>query len=89
MSLALFLEQLFNGFQTGITLFLISAGLTIILGTMNFVNLAHGSQVMIGAYVATYFFGLTENKDVNILAQFPGARADSLSILDQFSPKPQ
>ena len=71
MSLALFLEQLFNGFQTGITLFLISAGLTIILGTMNFVNLAHGSQVMIGAYVATYFFGLTESFFLAIIFAIP------------------
>ena len=71
MSLALFLEQLFNGFQTGITLFLISAGLTIILGTMNFVNLAHGSQVMIGAYVATYFFGLTESFLLGIIFAIP------------------
>ena len=71
MSLALFLEQLFNGFQTGITLFLISAGLTIILGTMNFVNLAHGSQVMIGAYVATYFFGLTESFFLGIIFAVP------------------
>ncbi len=71
MSLALFLEQLFNGFQTGITLFLISAGLTIILGTMNFVNLAHGSQVMIGAYVATYFFGLTESFFLGIIFAIP------------------
>ena len=71
MSLALFLEQLFNGFQSGITLFLISAGLTIILGTMNFVNLAHGSQVMIGAYVATYFFGLTESFFLGIIFAIP------------------
>ena len=71
MSLALFLEQLFNGFQTGITLFLISAGLTIILGTMNFVNLAHGSQVMIGAYVATYFFGLTDSFFLGIIFAIP------------------
>ena len=71
MSLALFLEQLFNGFQTGITLFLISAGLTIVLGTMKFVNLAHGSQVMIGAYVATYFFGLTESFFLGIIFAIP------------------
>ena len=62
---------MFNGFQTGITLFLISAGLTIILGTMNFVNLAHGSQVMIGAYVATYFFGLTESFFLGIIFAVP------------------
>ncbi|MFW2468854.1 MAG: branched-chain amino acid ABC transporter permease, partial [Candidatus Puniceispirillaceae bacterium] len=46
MTFTLFLEQAFNGFQAGITLFLIAAGLTLILGIMDFVFLAHGSQVM-------------------------------------------
>ena len=47
MTLFLFLEQLFNGAQFGVTLFLIAAGLTLILGIMDFVFLAHGAQVMI------------------------------------------
>jgi branched-chain amino acid transport system permease protein len=51
MTLFLFLEQLFNGAQFGVTLFLIAAGLTLILGIMDFVFLAHGAQVMIGAYL--------------------------------------
>ena len=47
----LFVEQLLNGFQLGITLFLMSAGLTLIFGIMQVINLAHGSFYMIGAYV--------------------------------------
>ena len=52
MTLTLILEQTFNGLQAGVTLFLVAAGLTLILGIMDFVFLAHGAQVMIGAYAA-------------------------------------
>ncbi len=45
-------EQLLNGLQLGVTLFLLSAGLTLIFGIMQVINLAHGSFYMIGAYVA-------------------------------------
>jgi len=47
----LFVEQVLNGFQLGITLFLMSAGLTLVFGIMQVINLAHGSFYMIGAYV--------------------------------------
>lgn len=47
----LVLEQLLNGLQLGITLFLMSAGLTLVFGIMRVINLAHGSFYMIGAYV--------------------------------------
>jgi branched-chain amino acid transport system permease protein len=52
MSFALLFEQLLNGLQFGVTLFLMAAGLTLVLGIMNFVNLAHGSLYMMGAYLA-------------------------------------
>jgi branched-chain amino acid transport system permease protein len=45
-------EQILNGFQFGIMLFLMAAGLTLIFGIMNVINLAHGSLYMIGAYGA-------------------------------------
>jgi branched-chain amino acid transport system permease protein len=57
MSAALFLAQLLNGFQLGVLLFLLSAGLTLVLGIMNCINLTHGSLYMIGAYVAAAAFG--------------------------------
>ena len=50
--MTLALEQILNGFQFGIMLFLMAAGLTLIFGIMNVINLAHGSLYMIGAYGA-------------------------------------
>lgn len=47
----LLFEQILNGLQLGITLFLMSAGLTLVFGIMHVINLAHGSFYMIGAYV--------------------------------------
>jgi branched-chain amino acid transport system permease protein len=52
MTFALVFEQLLNGLQFGVTLFLMAAGLTLVLGIMNFVNLAHGSLFRVGAYLA-------------------------------------
>ena len=48
----LILEQTLNGLQLGVTLFLMSAGLTLTFGIMQVINLAHGSFYMVGAYVA-------------------------------------
>ncbi len=52
MSLILIAEQILNGLQFGIMLFLMSAGLTLIFGVMGLINLAHGSLYMIGAFMA-------------------------------------
>jgi branched-chain amino acid transport system permease protein len=52
MTFALVFEQLLNGVQLGVMLFLLAAGLTLVLGIMNMVNLAHGSLYMVGAYIA-------------------------------------
>ncbi len=48
----LFLEQCLNGLQFGMLLFLLAAGLTLVFGIMDLVNLAHGSLYMVGAYFA-------------------------------------
>ena len=55
MSWALVLEQTLNGLQFGVMLFLMAAGLTLVFGIMNLVNLAHGSLYMVGAYLAAAF----------------------------------
>ena len=55
----LLLEQFLNGLQFGAFLFLVSAGLTLVLGIMNVVNLAHGALFMMGAYFAATFFAWT------------------------------
>jgi branched-chain amino acid transport system permease protein len=46
----LFLIQFLNGLQLGVLLFLLAAGLTLVFGIMDFVNLAHGSLYMLGAF---------------------------------------
>ena len=71
MTFLLLVEQLFNGLQFGVTLFLIAAGLTLILGIMDFVFLAHGAQVMIGAYAAASLTSLTGNFFLGILLAIP------------------
>lgn len=50
-----FFEQFLNGIQLGMLLFLLAAGLTLIFGIMDLVNLAHGSLYMLGAYFAASF----------------------------------
>ena len=52
LTMLLFVEQVMNGLQLGVMLFLMSAGLTLVFGIMRVINLAHGSFYMIGAYVA-------------------------------------
>ena len=59
MTAQLLLEQTLNGIQFGVFLFLIAAGLTLVFGIMNMVNLAHGSLYMMGAYYAMTFVHLT------------------------------
>jgi branched-chain amino acid transport system permease protein len=54
-----FIEQCLNGIQLGMLLFLLAAGLTLIFGIMDLVNLAHGSLYMIGAYFAATFAAWT------------------------------
>lgn len=51
MDPALLVSQTVNGLQLGVMLFLVAAGLTLVFGILDFMNLAHGSFYMIGAYV--------------------------------------
>jgi branched-chain amino acid transport system permease protein len=55
----LLVEQFLNGLQFGLLLFLLAAGLTLVFGIMDLVNLAHGSLYMLGAYFAATFTTLT------------------------------
>ena len=54
MSLILLLEQVLNGLQFGVMLFLMAAGLTLVFGVMGLINLAHGSLYMVGAFAAAF-----------------------------------
>lgn len=56
---SLFIEQVLNGLQFGLMLFLLAAGLTLVLGIMDTINLAHGSLYMIGAYLTATLVGVT------------------------------
>ena len=56
---SLIFVQILNGLQLGVLLFLIAAGLTLVFGVMDLINLAHGVQYMLGAYLAVAFYGLT------------------------------
>ncbi len=58
MDLLLLLQQTLNGLQLGVMLFLMAAGLTLIFGIMDFINLAHGAFYMLGAYLAAWLTGL-------------------------------
>ena len=59
MSPILLIEQILNGLQFGVMLFLMAAGLTLIFGVMGLINLAHGSLYMIGAFAAAAVAGAT------------------------------
>ena len=65
MDAGLVAAQLLNGLQLGVLLFLLASGLTLIFGIMDFVNLAHGSLYMVGAYFCAT---LTEATDSFLLA---------------------
>ena len=59
MTTALLIEQLLNGVQFGVMLFLMAAGLTLVFGVMGLINLAHGSLYMAGAFVCATVTGST------------------------------
>ncbi|HTS20926.1 MAG TPA: branched-chain amino acid ABC transporter permease [Casimicrobiaceae bacterium] len=61
MDLSIFLIQVLNSVQYGLTLFLVASGLTLIFGIMGVINLAHGSFYMLGAYAAYTLTSLTGN----------------------------
>src|SRR5437764_1612046 len=73
-------EQVLNGVQFGVMLFLMSAGLTLIFGIMNLINLAHGSLYMVGAYVAAAVFAATGSFLVGLGAALAAAILVGIAI---------
>lgn len=71
--MTLVLEQLLNGLQFGVMLFLLAAGLTLIFGIMGVINLAHGSLYMVGAYAAAFAAAQTGSVLLAILAGLAAA----------------
>ncbi|WP_298970898.1 branched-chain amino acid ABC transporter permease [uncultured Roseobacter sp.] len=75
MSTILLIEQVLNGLQFGVMLFLMAAGLTLIFGVMGLINLAHGSLYMIGAFAAAAVAGATGSFLLAIIASLAAAAA--------------
>ena len=69
----LVIEQVLNGLQLGIMLFLMSAGLTLVFGIMQVINLAHGSFYMLGAYVGATVTARTGSFLLGIAVALPAA----------------
>ena len=72
--------QALNGLQFGILLFLVAAGLTLVFGVMDFINLAHGVQYMVGAYLAVTFTQVTGSFFIGLLLALPAAFAFGLVL---------
>jgi len=73
MTSLLLFEQLLNGLQLGMTLFLMAAGLTLVFGVMGLINLAHGSLYMVGAFCCAWVTNTTGSFLLGLLAGFGGA----------------
>ena len=67
----LILTQLLNGVQLGLLLFLVAAGLTLIFGVLDFVNLAHGAFVMLGAFISATLARWTGSWIIGLLLMLP------------------
>ena len=80
MSIGLLAVQTLNGLQLGVLLFLIAAGLTLVFGVMDFVNLAHGVQYMLGAYFAVAAFALTQSFVLAVILALAAALIFGLAL---------
>ena len=75
MSPILLAEQVLNGLQSGVMLFLMAAGLTLIFGVMGLINLAHGALYMVGAFAAATVASLTGSFLLALVAALAAAAA--------------
>ena len=80
MTFFLLLEQILNGLQLGVMLFLMAAGLTLIFGIMGLINLAHGSLYMIGAYGTAAMTGWTGSFWLGLVAGLIAAAAAGIIV---------
>ncbi|EYD72523.1 branched-chain amino acid ABC transporter permease [Limimaricola hongkongensis] len=75
MSTILLIEQLLNGLQSGLMLFLMAAGLTLVFGVMGLINLAHGSLYMVGAFACAGVAAATGSFWLGLAASIAAAAA--------------
>ena len=80
MSGILILEQSLNGLQFGLMLFLLAAGLTLVFGIMDMINLAHGSLYMLGAFLASTFVQLTGSFAAGVLLAVPATAVLGMAL---------
>lgn len=80
MNTTLLLVQTLNGLQFGVLLFLVAAGLTLVFGVMDFINLAHGVQYMVGAYLGATLAAVTGSFWLGLLLALPAALAFGLLL---------
>jgi branched-chain amino acid transport system permease protein len=80
VSTGLLLVQALNGLQFGILLFLVAAGLTLVFGVMDFINLAHGVQYMLGAYLGAALAAATGSFWWALLLALPATLAAGLLL---------
>ncbi|MCY4591019.1 MAG: branched-chain amino acid ABC transporter permease [Alphaproteobacteria bacterium] len=80
MDWSLLVIQLLNGLQLGVLLFLLASGLTLIFGIMDFVNLAHGSLYMVGAYFCATLTHLTGSFVLAIVLALPATALVGLAV---------
>jgi branched-chain amino acid transport system permease protein len=80
VSTELLLIQALNGLQFGVLLFLVAAGLTLVFGVMDFINLAHGVQYMLGAYLGASFAAMTGSFWWALLLALPATLLAGLAL---------
>jgi len=82
LSWILIAEQSLNGLQFGLMLFLLAAGLTLVFGIMDMINLAHGSLYMLGAFLASTFVQLTGSFTAGVLLALARRLRRTLLVLE-------
>ncbi len=80
MTGVLLLEQALNGLQFGLMLFLLAAGLTLVFGIMDMINLAHGSLYMVGAFLAAWFAQLTGSFVAAVVLAIPATALVGMAL---------
>ena len=80
MYFLLFCQQVLNGLQFGVMLFLMASGLTLVFGIMDLINLAHGSLFMVGAYLCATVFQKTGSFLLGLLVALPGTALVGIAI---------
>ena len=75
MTASLLFEQILNGLQFGVMLFLMAAGLTLVFGVMGLINLAHGSLYMAGAFACAAVAAATGSYWLGLAASLVAAAA--------------